>query len=156
MKKMLLVLFLAFAGLGVLGQQSMNYKLTNVKGGKKKLNQFKGKVVYVDLWAGWCAPCIASMPSLTSLQQEFGNDLQIVTINLDDSKRKFKKKYKQHRPAGTALWGGKGGLQSKFAKSMYVGALPRYILIDKNGDIADALAPGPYQVKQQIRDLIEG
>ncbi len=149
------ILMLGLAGIGVSGQaQSITgMKLHSIKGGKKKLNQFKGKVVYVDVWAGWCAPCISSMPSLVSLKQEFGDDLEIVTINVDEKKREWKRKYKKHRPIGTALWA-KGGQDSKFSKRMNVYALPRYILIDKKGRVVDANAQGPYRVKKRIRELV--
>ncbi|MBX2845811.1 MAG: TlpA family protein disulfide reductase [Saprospiraceae bacterium] len=161
MKKTILTVLIGlmacfFIGEVVAQSPAPNTKLRNIKGGKKKLNSFKGKVVYVDFWASWCAPCFTAMPSLTSLKQEFGDDLVIVTVNVDKSKKAWKKGYKKGRPEGIALWAGSGGQDSRIAKELFVFALPQYVLIDQNGNVVDNVAAGPYQVKDEIRNLIQG
>jgi thiol-disulfide isomerase/thioredoxin len=46
---------------------------------------YRGKVLLVNLWATWCAPCIKELPSLGALQQELGGDqFQVVTIAIDE------------------------------------------------------------------------
>ena len=50
-------------------------------GGEHFLQDYKGKVILVNFWATWCAPCRAEMPSLDALQAELGgDDFQVVTI----------------------------------------------------------------------------
>lgn len=50
----------------------------------KSLASFRGKVVLLNLWATWCAPCRAEMPALDSLQGELGGDkFQVVAVNID-------------------------------------------------------------------------
>jgi len=137
-----------------MAQDVMNIKMKSINGGKKKLKQYKGKVVYVDFWAAWCGPCHSAMPSLTSLQQEFGDDLQIVTISLDDNKKAWKKKYKELNPAGSGLWVGKSGMHSKMAKEMVVFALPQYAIIDRNGRVIDSPADSPINAREAIRRAI--
>jgi len=149
------VVLAVFCAQNVQGQQrAPKTKMKNIKGGKKTLKSFKGKVVYVDFWASWCAPCYSSMPSLVSLKQEFGDDLQIVTVSLDKSKRAWKKGYKKARPEGVALWAGPAGQDSKIVKELMIYALPQYVIIDQNGNVVDNAAAGPYQAKEQIRSLI--
>lgn len=55
------------------------------KGGKTAtLAQFKGKVVVLNLWATWCAPCVKEMPQLDRLQGMFpAKDLAVVTVSMD-------------------------------------------------------------------------
>ena len=48
------------------------------------LGDLKGQAVLVDVWASWCAPCVAAMPSLVQLQKSYGADLQLVGLNVDE------------------------------------------------------------------------
>ncbi|MEZ5498094.1 MAG: TlpA disulfide reductase family protein [Steroidobacteraceae bacterium] len=53
-----------------------------------QLEQFKGKVVYVDFWASWCAPCRKSFPWMQSIQREFSNsDFVVVAVNVDRDRK---------------------------------------------------------------------
>lgn len=58
----------------------------DAKGQTRTLNDFKGKVVLLNLWATWCAPCRKEMPALDRLQSELGSDkFQVVAISVDRS-----------------------------------------------------------------------
>jgi cytochrome c biogenesis protein CcmG, thiol:disulfide interchange protein DsbE len=65
----------------------------------KSLTDYKGQVVVLNLWATWCGPCRAEMPSLEKLYHELGPDgLKIVAVSIDqpgmeDAIRDFKKEY---------------------------------------------------------------
>ena len=50
------------------------------------LENYAGKVVYVDFWASWCKPCRHSFPFMNQLQAQFGDELAIVAINVDESR----------------------------------------------------------------------
>ena len=51
----------------------------------KTLADYKGKIVLVNLWATWCEPCRAEMPSMEKLHREFGpQGLEIVAVSVDD------------------------------------------------------------------------
>ena len=57
---------------------------TSPDGTQMRLSDYKGKVILVNIWATWCAPCIAEMPMLDALQAEKGSDnFEVVTISLD-------------------------------------------------------------------------
>lgn len=51
-----------------------------------KLSAFKGKIVILNLWATWCAPCVTEMPDLNTLQKRLkDHDIEIVTVSMDRS-----------------------------------------------------------------------
>jgi thiol-disulfide isomerase/thioredoxin len=53
-------------------------------GKPKKLSDWRGKTVLVNLWATWCVPCRKEMPALDSLQTKLGGkDFEVVAINID-------------------------------------------------------------------------
>jgi thiol-disulfide isomerase/thioredoxin len=63
---------------------SLAFELSTINGNKESLKQHLGKLVYVDFWASWCAPCLQSFPFMNSLQQKYqAAGLQIIAINLD-------------------------------------------------------------------------
>ena len=53
----------------VSGKQSIDFDYENFSGGRKTLNDLAGKIVYIDVWATWCGPCIKEFPSLKELVQ---------------------------------------------------------------------------------------
>lgn len=59
--------------------------LTYVDGSTAKLSDYRGKVVFLNLWATWCGPCVNEMPAFPKLQEEFGDQLQIVAINCGET-----------------------------------------------------------------------
>jgi thiol-disulfide isomerase/thioredoxin len=61
------------------------------------LGAYRGKLVLLDFWASWCAPCIVEMPHLVALQKRHAAKLQIVGIAMDDDAATAKETVAQHR-----------------------------------------------------------
>jgi thiol-disulfide isomerase/thioredoxin len=121
------------------------------KGGKKSLVSFKGRYVYIDVWATWCGPCIKQIPFLRTLEKEYHNkNIAFVSISTDESRRsggswdtaekKWKDFVKAKQLTGTQLWAGQ---DLSFQQAYQINAIPRFILIDPQGNIVDANAPRP-------------
>lgn len=51
------------------------------------LQNYKGKVVYVDFWASWCAPCRASFPFMHDIAEKYRDSLVVVAINVDKERK---------------------------------------------------------------------
>ncbi len=94
------------------------------------LQQFKGKVLYIDFWASWCGPCAKSFPFLNDIEQKYqGQDLKIIAINLDENPsdaQDFLAKY----PARFTVVADVG---EQCAKTFAVKAMPSSYIIDKKG-----------------------
>ncbi|NLZ95848.1 MAG: TlpA family protein disulfide reductase, partial [Bacteroidales bacterium] len=61
-----------------------NLTLMDENGNTLSLADFKGKPIFLNMWATWCPPCIAEMPNINKLHNEMGNDVAFVMVSLDD------------------------------------------------------------------------
>lgn len=69
-----------------LTKADMNFSLRDSDGNITSLKALEGKVIFINLWATWCPPCIAEMPSINTLYETVGDDVAFVMLSLD---RKF-------------------------------------------------------------------
>lgn len=92
----------------------------------------KGKVVLLDFWASWCAPCRKSFPWMNALQKKYGDKgLVVIGVNLD-SDRKLAAEFLQAVPAQFRIeYDPKGNL----ATGLDVSAMPTSFLLDRSGKI---------------------
>jgi thiol-disulfide isomerase/thioredoxin len=97
-----------------------------------KLSDYKGKVVLLNFWATWCAPCVKEMPSLDRLQADMGKDRFVVLpLSLDGpSKPKVVPFYKDKKLTELGIFFDKG---HKTMQAADVNVLPTSILIDAEG-----------------------
>lgn len=132
----------------------------NYNGNTTSLADLKGKYVYVDVWATWCGPCKAEIPSLKKLEKEYhGKNIAFVSMSIDDDRshggswdkahEDWKKMVKEKELGGIQIFAPKGW-QSEFVQNYKIKGIPRFILIDPNGNIVSASAPRPSS-KQLIK-----
>ena len=125
----------------------------NYNGGLVSLEDFKGKYVYIDFWATWCKPCISQMPKFINLANKNSSNKNIafLSISLDrkNSKDAWRKmiKDKKWNKIKMQLFAD-NGFNSLFAKNYLISNIPRYILIDPEGNILSAKAPNPREIKK--------
>ena len=116
-----------------------------------KIKDFAGKVVLMNLWATWCAPCRAEMPALDRLQAELGGkDFEVVAINIDTTRLERPKAFL--REVGvTKLAYYQDQSANIFAELKKAGkafGMPTTLLIDKNGCELGTMA-GPAEWSSQ-------
>ena len=68
----------------------LNYTLKDMNGVDVRLESFKGKVILLNFWATWCGPCRVEIPHLIELQQEYGDDLVVLGVSIDDTAEMLK------------------------------------------------------------------
>jgi len=133
----------------MIGKPSPGFDYENFKGGKTKLSDLKGKYIYIDLWATWCAPCRAEIPYLQKLEEKYhGKNIEFVSISIDKLKdnEKWKKFVTDKHLGGTQLFADKDW-ESEFVMNYGVTGIPRFILIDPQGNILKSDAPRPSDVE---------
>jgi thiol-disulfide isomerase/thioredoxin len=127
------------------GKPSPSFDYENYKGGKTKLADLKGKYVYIDLWATWCGPCRGEIPFLQKAEEKYhGKNIEFVSISVDKAKdyEKWKKFVSDKNLGGIQLFADKDW-ESEFVVSYDVTGIPRFILLDPNGNVVNADAPRP-------------
>ena len=118
------------------------------------LTDFKGKVIFVDIWATWCGPCVEALPHVQELQQQYKDNKDIVFIFLsNDSKEGDWKRYLFNHPEFKGIHLRARREEKKedeqYKKLWKVSGIPRYMLIDKQGNIADAFVDRSSHVKMK-------
>lgn len=126
----------------------VNYE--NYDGSKTSLDDLKGKYVYIDVWATWCGPCKAEIPSLQRVEKEYhGKNIHFVSISVDKQKdhAKWKKMVKDMNLTGIQLIAD-NDFNSDFIRNGYmINAIPQFILLDPEGNIVTKSAPRPSNEK---------
>lgn len=120
-----------------------NYE--NHKGGNTSLEDLKGKYTYIDVWATWCGPCIREIPHLKEIEEEFqGKNIQFVSTSIDeaDDHDTWVNMVSEKELSGTQLMAD-NAWKSQFAKDYGIESIPRFILVDPDGNIVSANAPRP-------------
>lgn len=134
------------------------FNYVNHKGGKTKLEDLKGKYVYIDVWATWCGPCRAEIPFLKKIEEDYKDkNIAFVSISIDVAKdfEKWKNFVTDKSLGGIQLFADKDW-NSDFMKSYGVTSIPRFILIDPTGTIVkgDALRPSNPGLKEELDKLL--
>lgn len=127
------------------GKPSPTFNYENQKGGKTSLESLKGKYVYIDVWATWCEPCRQEIPSLKKVEEQFqGKNIVFVSISIDNTKdrEKWSKLINEKQLGGIQLLAD-NEWKSQFIREYIITGIPRFILIDTNGNIVNANAPNP-------------
>lgn len=91
----------------------------------------RGKVILVNFWATWCAPCVVEMPSLNALQARYGSDeFEVVAISMDRTIDEARDFYAEHELDALALY---HDLSFRAAMSAGSRGLPTSVLYDRHG-----------------------
>lgn len=105
------------------------------------LEDFKGKILYIDLWASWCGPCREEIPNYKKLVERYKNNPQVAFLGIavSDGEKEWRKALTEEKPTWLQLYDRDGVV----ARSYVANAIPKYILIDAAGKVLNFNAPGP-------------
>ncbi|MCA9516860.1 MAG: TlpA family protein disulfide reductase [Myxococcales bacterium] len=109
--------------------------LVDVDGNPHSLAEFRGKVVLLDFWATWCAPCLESLPLYDTWQQDLGDQgLVVVAVSVDEEDAPVASFAAKYAPHVTVLRDAKGDAASRFG----LPKMPTAFVLDRSGRIVEA------------------
>lgn len=137
------------------GNPSPTFTYENHKGGETSLESLKGKYVYLDIWATWCGPCLRQIPALKEVEEDYKDkNIHFVSISIDTEAAydKWKKMVTEKDLGGIQLIAD-NAWNSEFIQDYAINGIPRFILLDPQGNIVSADAPRP--TDPALRELFE-
>ena len=130
-----------------------SFSLPAVNGtGKLSLADFKGKVVYLDFWDTWCAPCRQSFPWMDRLYEEYKDQgLVVLAVGIDHKGELLKKFVQELEPAFPVAHDNEGKVYREYG----LRAMPTTYLIDRSGRIAFTQMGFREDKKAGLREKLE-
>ncbi|MFH1321116.1 MAG: TlpA disulfide reductase family protein [Bacteroidota bacterium] len=129
------------------GSKAPDFELFDQYGNLVKLSDFKGKYVYLDFWATWCAPCLQEMRLTVKLKEKYSDQIEFISISTDkhfSTMKEFLKNNKYdigHIGMGWTFL--HYGNYKKVKKDYNIRSIPMYFLIDKDGNLKQSPAKRP-------------
>ncbi len=125
------------------GGVASDFTYPDTNGNMISLSDFKGKIVLVDVWATWCAPCREQIPFIKKLEEEFhGMDVVFLSVSVDEEKdkEKWKQMIIDEKLSGIHIF---ASGWSKICKDYKITGIPHFMIFDKNGNVISTEAPRP-------------
>lgn len=127
------------------GSKAFEFEYESIDGNKVKLSELKGNYVYIDFWGVYCGACITEIPYLKKIEHKYANKkIKFVSICLAKDKEKWKALVNKHKIGGVNLFTNGDKTISNFYN---IRSIPRFIIIDKEGNLVNSNAPRPSNVK---------
>jgi len=136
-----------------IGYMAPNFRLTNLEGQDVTIASLAGKVVFVNFWATWCAPCKAEMPSMELLYRDFkskGLEMLAVSNDMEGASvvRPFVERFRLSYPI---LLDPDFRVDDKYL----IQSVPTTVLVDRNGVITHRMVGARNWNSPESRNLIE-
>lgn len=140
------------------GQAAPDFSALDAAENAVKLSDFWGKTVVIDSWATWCGPCLDQKPILLETLAEIapGDKFQLLFVSFDENKKAWEKFIANDPiPDFAKHIHLEKGFRSAFATQLSINAIPRYIIIDAEGNFFNAEAPSPGQeLQKQVQQAL--
>ncbi|MDX1277837.1 TlpA disulfide reductase family protein [Oceanihabitans sediminis] len=144
MKKYLIVLLVSALFLGCKEQtptqftdEALQDVLITLKGDEISfeniLKKYEGKKILIDVWASWCGDCIKGMPKVKALQEE-NKEVVFLFLSADKTLESWKEGIEKYKVKGEHYFM-PDGMKSVFSNSINVDWIPRYLIVDPQGNI---------------------
>lgn len=139
----------------IINAECPDFTFIDANGKNVSLKDFRGKIVVLDFCASWCGPCRKEMRSMLTIYNELkADDLEFISVSLDDSEAKWRKMLDEEKLSWVMLWDKTGFPKNSKTPSAIQAAygfysIPFLVVIDKEGKLAARNVRG-----EQVREAI--
>lgn len=140
------------------GEMAYVFQAEDKLGNQFNLESKIGKVIFIDTWATWCAPCINHRPKVLKLAEKYkdNNDIEILLISVDSSQEKWLAFLENENHELDRNLFIQNGMRTDFGNNYNIKSIPRYILIGKNGKIINSNINEPsIAVEKEIESALK-
>lgn len=117
----------------VVTNPSLDLRFKDRHGKVVTLKDLKGKVVFLNFWATWCPPCLAEMPSINKLYEQYKNNKDVIFVMVDaDSNLEKSQGYMNARKYDMMVY----QMASSVPEQIFAGSLPTTVVFDKQGRVS--------------------
>ena len=126
-----------------------NWQLQEINGDLVSFNASKDRVVLINFWATWCPPCIAEMPSLHKLYEDYNNKIDFYFVSNEDREVVHEFLTKNNYSFDVQI------PKTKYPSAFDVSGIPRTFLIDKQGEIVIDKTGAANWNSEKVRNQID-
>ena len=134
----------------LIGTEGIDIKGVDLEGKQISLAHFKGRLIVIDFWAPWCAPCRAEMPAFKDLEEKYGEKVSFISLGVYSKEKEWKKMATSLAFDHNIFVDEEGYAQFDTWNVKYI---PRYVVLDENFKVIDADAPRPSSGKMETMIL---
>jgi len=102
---------------------------------KDIIAKYKGKTIVLDFWASWCSDCIKALPAVKEFEKKHKDEVVFVTLSMDRKQEAWVAAIDRLAIPGDAHYFVPGGFKSAIGLSAELSWIPRYLVLDKEGNI---------------------
>lgn len=139
----------------------MQADIKDLDGNTFKLEDKKGTVVLVNLWAIWCGPCVAEMPEFARLQEEYRDKgFEVIGLNTgtqdgEEEPAENIKSFIERKKINYTIAYGDDKIYGEFDKKTRIGGIPQSMVINREGQMIYIAGGGGRQIVSQIKEAVE-
>ncbi len=124
----------------IVGDPLPKMSFETVTGDSVSWSDFEGKLVYLDCFGTWCAPCVQEMKEMPPIVEKFKDKVHFVALSFNDTKEELRNYVKLNEYDWPFLF---GGINEAAKNSLQITSFPTYILLNERGEILDYPAKRP-------------
>lgn len=138
------------------GSPAPEFSLANHQNQKKSLADYKGKYIYLDVWATWCGPCKKELPYYEDLKTQYqGKNIEFVSVCVWDKQEAWSRFLTEKKLGGEQLFNPQE--DNSFTENYMIQGVPTFVLIDTEGKLIlrDAERPSDPALKSRLDSLLK-
>lgn len=135
----------------LVGKPAPDFELDLLEGGRFKLSEQRGKVVVLDFWASWCGPCLRATPMIHRVVDEFGPDVRLVAVNLQESPERVTAALKRLNLEMVTVLDREGLVAERYGAT----SIPQAVVIDRQGQVARVYVGASGTLEDQLRTALK-